>query len=56
MNDREIMEAAIRHMKDPAPDPDENKSFLRQLWDNLRLSFWAKKKDAGIEAKTSAKF
>ena len=57
MNDREIMQAAIAHMKDTNPDPDESKGFFRQLWDNLRLSFSAKSAtDQSVEIGDSARF
>ena len=54
MNDREIMEAAIRHMSDTNPDPDE--SFFRQLWDNLRIRFTVTKKQQSVTITDEAKF
>jgi hypothetical protein len=56
MNDREIMESAIRHMGDRPTDPDETKGFFRQLWDNLRLKFSFSKKGTSVEITDHAKF
>jgi hypothetical protein len=56
MNDREIMEAAIRHMKEKPNDPDETKGFFRQLFENLRLKFTATKKEQSVNVSSSAKF